>query len=165
MRLSALLAVLSLAMPTFAAEPKTNPPQTQPATLSQLEKQLEETLTNADLVGFFTMGDDRPPKAERYTIVSAKKMWGDRWLVTAKFVYGGKEISIPMPLRIPFADDTAVISVTDLTIPGGGTYTARVLIYKNQYAGTWSGGKFSGQLWGKIEKAKPAAAAPAEGAK
>lgn len=157
MRLPALLIVVSsLAVPVLAAEPaKTNPPQTQPATPSQLEKQLEETLTNAELVGFFTMGDDKPPKQEKYTIVSAKKMWGDRWLLTARFVYGGKELTIPLPLRIPFADDTAVISVTDLTIPGGGTYTARVLIYKDQYAGTWSGGRVSGQLWGKIRKVKP----------
>jgi hypothetical protein len=150
-----IVIISSLAIPAVAAEPKTTPPQTQPATLSQLEKQLEETLTNAELVGFFTMGDDKPPKQEKYTIVSAKKMWGDRWLLNAKFVYGGKEITIPLPLRIPFADDTAVISVTDLTIPGGGTYTARVLIYKDQYAGTWSGGRFGGQLWGKIQKAKP----------
>jgi hypothetical protein len=39
-----------------------------------------------------------------------------------------------------------------LSIPGLGTYTARVLIYRGQYAGTWSGGDHGGELWGRIEK-------------
>jgi hypothetical protein len=41
-----------------------------------------------------------------------------------------------------------------------GTYTARVMIYRDRYAGTWSGGNHEGQLWGRIERAD-ATTAPA----
>jgi len=43
-----------------------------------------------------------------------------------------------------------VITLTDLTRPGMGTYTARVLLYRDQYAGTWSGNNAGGQMFGKI---------------
>ena len=35
-----------------------------------------------------------------------------------------------------------------------GTFTARVLIYDNRYAGTWQHGKAGGHLFGRIEKIK-----------
>ena len=41
---------------------------------------------------------------------------------------------------------------SDLAIPGFGTFTSRVLIYRGQYAGTWDGGDHGGHLFGKIEK-------------
>ena len=46
------------------------------------------------------------------------------------------------------------ITVTDAKIPGLGTYTARVMFYRDEYAGTWSGGNHGGHLWGKIERGK-----------
>ena len=46
-----------------------------------------------------------------------------------------------------------------LTIPNLGTYTARVLFYGDQYAGTWSAGAdHGGHLWGRIEKSAGGAA-------
>jgi len=33
-----------------------------------------------------------------------------------------------------------------------GTFTARVVLYRDQYAGTWSGEKSGGQMFGKIVK-------------
>jgi hypothetical protein len=46
--------------------------------------------------------------------------------------------------------DTPVITLTDISILGFGTYTARVVLYRDQYAGTWSGKNYGGQLFGKI---------------
>jgi hypothetical protein len=51
------------------------------------------------------------------------------------------------------------MSLTDLTIPGVGTFTSRVMFYGDRYAGTWQHGDHGGLFWGTIEK-KPAVAAP-----
>ena len=45
-----------------------------------------------------------------------------------------------------------MITLTDFTVPGLGTFSARVLIYRNKYAGTWSHGDVGGHLFGTIEK-------------
>ena len=47
------------------------------------------------------------------------------------------------------------MSLTNLTIPVLGTFTARVMFYGNRYAGTWQHGKVGGHMWGTIERAKP----------
>jgi hypothetical protein len=49
-----------------------------------------------------------------------------------------------------WAGDTPVITLTDLSIPGVGSYTAHVVLYRDQYAGTRSGKNVGGQLFGKI---------------
>ena len=66
----------------------------------------------------------------------------------------------PEPMRpsgidrppVRWAGDTPVISVTNFGIPLIGTYSARVVIYQGQYAGTWSGKTHGGHLFGKIVK-------------
>ena len=131
------------------------PPSTQPSQ-ADLEKRFAETMTNAVLVGRFSTGrSDREPREERYTISSARKVMGDRWLITARIQYGNRGETAPIPLIVPvkWAGDTPVISVTDLTIPGMGTYTARVMIFKDQYAGMWDAGDHGGLMWGRIERA------------
>ncbi|MDB6131335.1 MAG: hypothetical protein JWM04_2442, partial [Verrucomicrobiales bacterium] len=50
---------------------------------------------------------------------------------------------------------TAVLLVDKLQMPGGGTYSARVLIYGKTYAGSWKGGGHSGLLNGVIITQKP----------
>ncbi len=44
-----------------------------------------------------------------------------------------------------------------------GTYTARVMIYADHYAGTWDAGDHGGHMWGRIERPKPAAPAGKSG--
>ena len=159
----ALLGIIVLVTATFAtAQQPPPPPQqkpvegpaTKPIDQAALEKEFTERMTNAIMNGQFTMGD-RPPKADKYTIVSVRKLFGDNWLISARVQYGDKDFTMPMMIPIKWAGDTAVISVTDLGFPGMGTYTARVLIYKDQYAGTWSANgarPHGGHMWGKIEK-------------
>jgi hypothetical protein len=90
---------------------------------------------------------------ERYHIQGVTHVSGDMWLLRARWDYHGTEVTVPIPLQIQWAGDTPVITLTDLPIPGVGTYTARVVLYRGQYAGTWSGKDGGGQLFGKIEPA------------
>jgi len=122
-----------------------------------LEKKFEQTLTGATLVGHFTLTgkeDAKSRKQERYTISSVKKIKGDLWLFTARVKYGTRDITVPMPLHVKWAGDTPIITLTDMKIPLLGTYTARVIIYRDKYAGTWSAGDHGGHLFGTIERPK-----------
>ena len=110
-------------------------------------------MTGAVLVGHFNIdGQDAPAREDRYTIVKATKMQGELWLLTVRIQYGGRDLTLPLPVPVRWAGDTPVISVTDLTVPGAGTYTAHVVIYRGRYAGTWSGADHGGAMWGKIER-------------
>jgi hypothetical protein len=150
------------------AQDASKPAATQPTTQGTLEQQFAERLTNVVMVGQFTMGDNQAPKADKYTIVSVRKMAGDVWLFNAKVQYRGSDVVLPLPVPVKWAGDTAVISVTDFGLPGMGTYTARVVIYKDQYAGIWMANAANGrpahggQMWGRIERAP--ATQPAAGA-
>src|SRR5881396_105737 len=118
------LPVLCLACASIATlaqdvpQPATKPPATTPATRpgqAELEKKFEQTMTGAVLVGHFTAGGrDQNAKEDRYTIVSAKKLMGERWVITAKIQYRGADVAIPIIVPVKWADDTPVISVTDL---------------------------------------------------
>jgi hypothetical protein len=135
------------------SSPATQPLQDQAA----LEKQFERTMTGAVLVGRFTdtARPDDPPREERYTIQRVSKVdaGGDRWLFICRIQFGRKDVAIPLTIPVKWAGDTPVISVTDMTIPGLGTYTARVMIAGDHYAGTWRGDRHGGHLWGRIERA------------
>jgi hypothetical protein len=126
-------------------------------TRDELIKKLESDLTNVKLVGRFTVAgrEDREPRAEEYTITSAVKLPdGDMWLINARIKYADKDATVPIPLEIKWAGDTPVITLTDLAIPSLGTFTSRVVLYDNRYAGTWQHGKVGGHLFGRIEKVK-----------
>ena len=99
--------------------------------------------------------EDQSPKPEEYTITSAMKLPdGDLWLLKTRIKYGDKDVTVPIPLEIKWAGDTPVITLTNLGIPGLGTFTSRVVIYDNRYAGTWQHGNVGGNLFGRIEKVK-----------
>ncbi|MDB4862333.1 MAG: hypothetical protein ACJZ8Y_03420 [Pirellulaceae bacterium] len=115
----------------------------------------EKKLSNVQFKGNFTvLGREQKgdlPK-ETYTIKSVKKLSeGEYWLFTARVQYGGKDITVPMSLQVQWADTTPVITLTNANIPGLGTFSSRVVIYKNKYAGTWSHGEVGGHLFGTIE--------------
>lgn len=159
----ALLAGWLFAPVSRAADP---PAADKPApSREELEKQFAETLTGASLVGQFTitgLKSDKPLKEERYTLDKVSKLKAeDYWLFESRIQYGDHDVKVPLALQVKWAGDTPMITLTDVAIPGLGTYTARVLIYRNQYAGTWSGGDHGGHLFGKIVKTadadKPAA--------
>jgi len=89
---------------------------------------------------------------DKYYIASVAKGSGDNWIVNAKMKYRDQEMVIPIPVQMKFAGDVAILEVNNLGIPGGGTYTARLLIYERTYSGTWKGQRGGGMLYGTITK-------------
>ena len=71
-------------------------------------------------------------------------------MIHARIEYGGHDVTVPIPVRIEWAGDTPVISLTDVEVPGLGTFTARVLFYRGRYAGTWQHGETGGSQFGRI---------------
>jgi hypothetical protein len=162
--LSVLVSALALPLQAQQPTPPRPPAATQPSQ-ADLEKAFADRLTNAVMSGQYTVGK-AGPKSDKYTIVSVRKLKDDNWLFTARIEFGGKDVTLPVIIPIKWAGDTPVISVTNLWFPGLGTYSARVLIYGDQYAGTWSAAgpnPHGGHLWGRIEKlptTQPAATQP-----
>ena len=138
---------------TFAAEPDVGK-KSRSAKRAELEKQFAATMTGAEFIGHYTVSGQKEadsPKEERYSISKASKQKGDYWLLQVRIRYGEHDLTIPLVLQVKWAGDTPVITLTDLAIPVLGTFTARVLVYRDQYAGTWSAGDHGGQLFGRIE--------------
>jgi hypothetical protein len=122
-----------------------------------LEKKFAEDLSEVIFSGNYSVtreGKETPAQMEKYMIASVSKVKDDLWLFIARIQYGKHDVTIPMKLHVKWAGDTPMITLTDLTIPGLGTFTSRVLIYGDRYAGTWQHGKTGGHLWGQIEKIK-----------
>ena len=119
----------------------------------ELENTFKATLTRATLSGRWCLVQDgklTPEKADKYTITGVSKLGGDMWLIHARIEYGKKDVTAPVPVQVKWAGDTPVIIVDKFPIPGGGVYSARLLIYEKTYAGTWSGGDHRGLMNGLI---------------
>ena len=108
-------------------------------------------MAGATLAGHSTLlNRDGVSGEERYAIDAISRIGSETWLIKTRMKLGAREIPFPIPVVIRWAGDTPVITLTDVYIPGVGTYTARVVLYRDQYAGTWSGKSYGGQLFGKI---------------
>ena len=123
-----------------------------PPAQAELENQFEQMMTGVTLVGHSTRlnREGVAPGEEKYVIEKVSKLTGETWLIRARIQYGSRDLPVPVPVTIKWAGDTPVMTLTDLAIPGMGTYTARILFYRDQYAGTWSAQKGGGQMFGKI---------------
>jgi hypothetical protein len=173
------MAVIVLAMsPALWAEdqPKPASPAKEsseiqaPIDQAELEKRFAENLSGVVFSGSYSVtasGQEKPAQMEKYTIqrVSKVKDREDYWLFAARIQYGKNDLTIPLTLQVKWAGDTPVITLTNLTIPGLGTFTSRVMIYGDRYAGTWQHDKTGGHLWGKIEKIDKPEAAESPGKK
>jgi len=125
-----------------------------PASLPQLEREFAEKMRGAAMVGRFTIAgrEDRAATADRYDIYSVDKVGDNQWRFNAKI--GENGVTLPIVVTMKFVDDTPLILMTDATIPGMGTFTARVFFHGDQYAGTWSHlGSAAGHMFGTIERA------------
>ena len=167
MKTAFLLAIiLTLGLPTFAEDKKESAPANKPKdapaakpklTQEELEAKFKATLTKATFSGRWCAlkdGELGPEKEDKYTILGVSKLGGAVWVINARIQYGKKDITAPIPVQVKWAGDTAVIIVDDVGVPGSGTYSARVMIYNNTYAGTWSGGDHGGMMSGVITNEK-----------
>ena len=158
---SALVCLFVSASTAFAQAAPEKEAKAEPSQ-EELEKQFAETMTGATLVGRFTItgvNDGKPLAKDTYTLGTVKKLKNGFWSFEARIQYGDHDIKLPLALPVKWAGDTPVISVTNVAFPGLGTYSARVVIYGDQYAGTWSGRDHGGQMFGQIVK-KDAEAKP-----
>lgn len=137
-----------------ADEPKADLAQRDPAR-EELFQKFTEQMNGVKLVGQFTViGKNNGPLAkEEYIIQKVEKLpEGDKWLIYARIKYGNHDVTLPLPLDVKWAGTTAVITLEDTTIPTLGTFSSRVVIDKDKYAGTWRHDKVGGHLFGVIEK-------------
>jgi hypothetical protein len=117
------------------AQPATPAPVAAPApkatkSQAELEADFAKMLSGATLAGSFTStGGGRDPSrlsSDKYSLGDVKKLGGNIWLIHARMQYGGNDYTVPLPLPIQWAGDTPMIVVDEVTIPGHGTFTARV---------------------------------------
>ncbi len=122
-----------------------------PASMPERERRFDERMDNVALVGSFTVAgrDNRPAAPDRYDISSVEKVGENQWRFNAKV--GELGVSLPIVVPIEWAGDTPMITMTDVTIPTLGTFTARVFFYEDRYAGTWQHGRVGGHMFGRIE--------------
>lgn len=142
LRLIACLYVLSFITPALADEPSR-------------EDKLAEFLTDCQFVGHFTVDgkEDRVPKTERYTIGKCERLpEADMYRMTTTITYGDVNNEVPIDVKILWSGSTPVITLDNLWIPGMGTFSSRVLIHGDRYAGTWQHGEKGGHLFGSVEQ-------------
>lgn len=138
--------VTMLALAGCSREP---PPQAE--VQAERERAFEEMMTNVSLVGQSTSFDrEGIAGREEYVIEKVSRIAGDRWLFQTTMKLGSGDVTVPIPITILWAGDTPVITLTDLSIPGMGSYSARVLLFRDHYAGTWMGGEGGGHVFGDI---------------
>ena len=164
--------VLQLIAFTMSLMPPAGPPASQPARRDSRtapskarEREFQRALSNTTLEGVWQMtGPDglagkaplSEPRPDKYTIDRVSKASGDYWVISARIQYADKDVTIPVTVRVVWAGDTPVITVDDMAFPGLGTYSARVLIHKGFYSGTWFGKNYGGVLSGRIVKQEAA---------
>lgn len=166
-----LTAIVLISLPCFGRTQPPAEPAEAPVSLErqqQLEAEFAKRLSGATLQGFFsTIGakvEDAPPelRGDRYDLLKVTKGEGNRWLFQSRIRYGDRDVTIPLNLPVVWAGQTPVIVVDDLTIPGMGTFTARVMFHGDHYAGTWSGGDHGGHLIGQIVREQDGETPPQE---
>lgn len=121
--------------------------------MQELYAKFTKLLTGAKLRGQFTI-DGRPMNQlveETYEIQKVEKQpKGDAWIVTARIKYGKYDTVFPVPLDVKWAGKTPVMTLDNMTIPGMGTFGARVVFHKDKYAGTWSHDEVGGHMFGRV---------------
>jgi len=154
--MSAMAAFLPSAPPALAQEAATPVTETEAADGDDEAARFAaftNAMTNVKLVGRFTIAgdDDKDPIRDEYTISSVAKVGeADLWVVSARIRYGSVDLTVPVPVEVKWAGKTPVITLDNVTIPGLGTFSSRVVIDGPLYAGTWQHDAVGGHMFGKI---------------
>lgn len=138
------MVVLALASPGCASE---TPQESE----TERNRRFEEMMSGVSLIGQSTHFDrEGITGKEEYVIEKVSRLTGDRWLFQTTLKLGSREVPVPIPITVLWAGDTPVLTLTDLSIPGVGTYSARVLLFRDHYSGTWMGEDGGGHVFGEI---------------
>lgn len=138
---------------------------------AELEAEFKNALTGATLVGTWQMTTKAPdgdepsltnPRSEKYTINSATKMSDEIWVVSARIQFAENDVNVPVPVRVIWAEDTAMITLDDFPVPLLGTYSCRVMIHKGYYSGIWYSNvkNYGGVMSGILVKSADGSAKP-----
>lgn len=153
-------AGIAVAAPPDRAEKKEPKPAAAAAASdhqAELEAKLSKMLSGATLEGSYTLSgpgaDGAKLSREKYTMGEVKKLAGDVWQFPTRIQYGNHDVTLPIMLPIRWAGDTPLVVVDEVTLPGLGTFSARVLFFDGHYAGYWKHGDHSGNLFGEIRAA------------
>ncbi|MGD9720860.1 MAG: hypothetical protein AB7O59_14310 [Pirellulales bacterium] len=152
---SSTVACFLLTLQVALAQPAA--PDAPPADQEELDKKFAELMSGATLAGRFTTRDqtgEHPLKEDRYTLGKVHKLENGLWSFETRIQYGDHDVKLPLALQVKWAGNTPVITLDNVLVPGLGTFTSRVLVYGDEYAGTWSGGDHGGHMFGKIIKAE-----------
>ena len=146
-----LLAAFTLVSLTPPANVRGEEPK-----LEDLHKAFSEMLTDATFKGTWAPiagGELGEEKDDGYKIVRVTKKKGYYWEFITRMNIRGTEIDFPMPIQVRFAGDTAVLILNDVPVGEGKTYSARVMIHNDVYAGSWWGvGGKGGTISGTISR-------------
>ena len=124
----------------------------QTVALTAMEKEFQEAMAGVVLEGQSTRDGTPGLSEDKYGIDKVVKTADDQWTFFARVEAKGQTMTVPLPLQVKWAGDTPVITLTDQALTGMGSYTARVVVYRGQYAGTWSGRNGGGKVFGRIVK-------------
>lgn len=118
----------------------------------------QKYLSGSVLTGVFTI-DGKPLnklEEERYEIKSAKKVEGEEsvWEIVTRIKYGKKDIELPVEINVEWVGKTPVMVMDSVTLPGLGTFSARVVFHDKKYAGTWKHDDVGGHLFGRVERSE-----------
>lgn len=163
-RLPPLVLLVTLSLSSLPTAPAQEKPAEKPAAPASSKKEAEpsaddleaafvKTLANVLFKGQWCLIDKGAlgeAKPEQYEIVGVMKTGGDRWVINARIEYGKINLVAPVPVQVKWAGDTPIIIVDKFTLPGAGTYSARVMIFEKTYSGTWTAGDHGGLLHGLI---------------
>ena len=124
------------------------------ASLPERERAFAERLTNASLVGRFTVDGraDRPAAPDRYDISSVEKLDEGRWRFNVRMRHGVVDVTLPIVMPVEWVGDVPAIMVSHYAIPGLGTFSAHVVFEGHRYGGTWSSPTVGGHMFGLIER-------------
>jgi len=109
-----VLSLLALSAADRPAATKADEAAREKALIALLADSTWESRWHAFSPEGFTKGGEN-----RYRIVRAQKVKGDDWVIFGGFELEGKPVELPLPAKIFWADDTPVMSMTGLALPGG----------------------------------------------
>lgn len=126
-------------------------------TQEQRDAEFEALLDGARMEGKFNLNSasgESAAQVDLYSVSELRRGEDGTWIFEYTMSYGqgpdGPKQTVPIPVRVEWAGDTPVLTMTDQTVEGLGTFTVRVMIHDERYAGTWSNGTVGGHMWGRI---------------
>ncbi len=148
------VVVVGLAINSFLSNGHAQDPKPTNKTLIE---DFSKYLSGTVLTGVFTI-DGKPLDKlheERYEIKSAKKLEGydSLWEIVTRIKYGEKDLELPVEINVEWVGKTPVMVMDSVTLPGLGTFSARVVFHDKKYAGTWKHDDVGGHLFGRVDRA------------